>query len=674
MAAISRCVAALLFLGLLLGLLLGSGAVAALAADRQPLLQEGKKTLYERVVSHPGAKLYAGPEEGAAVVKPEVKTFTALYVYARQGSRLEVGASSTAADGWLDAAAATPWPQALTMLFTERGSRSPVLFFKDHEAIVATCTDNALDAKLEQYAAAITAAKAGQTIPADLPVIAAEPSDAEGAVSRNRFYLMPLFGVDTRFPGTQLIEVASIDPGSGGAKAAAGGGGPLQAKNAAPAELSTAVAFVIDTTISMRPYIEQSLAVIRNIYNALENSPHKGKVAFAVVAFRNSTAATPGLEYTSKVVSDFKTVSDRRSLEDALAVVREATASSHSFDEDSLSGVKTAVDSLSWQQYGSRVMLLVSDAGPLAGADKYSATRMEPSEIADYLRTKGIWLTAVHVKSPSGKKDHPYAAKAYKDLARMSDGTVSYLGIDATTPQHGAAQFDQIGKTLAQGYLGLVTATAEGKLLQKPKEEPVAQDPEARAKQLADISGYAMQLEFLGAKRQNQAPSVVRAWIADTDLGALAKGLPNPPATAEPAVLLTKNQLSDLSKRLKIVLDEATTSQRLGNTGFFQSIISAAAQLTRDPSRFSAAPGLNLAQTGVLGEYLDGLPYKSDILGMTEADWYNKSVGEQTQFINRLRSRIARYDEYDKDRGNWESFGSPNAGDWVYRVPLTVLP
>jgi len=669
MPAILRCVAALLLLTAL-------GAAAAAAADRQPLLQEGKKTLFERVVSHPGAKLYAGPDEGAAVVRPEVKTFTALYVYTRQGARLEVGASTTAADGWIDAAAATPWPQALTMLFTERGSRSPVLFFKDHESIVATCTDNALDAKLEQYAAAIAASKAGQTIPADLPVIAAEPSDAEGAVSRNRFYLMPLFGVDARFaPGTQLIEVASIDPGSSGAKAGAGaGGGPLQAPNAAPGELSTAVAFVIDTTISMRPYIEQSLAVIRSIYNALENSPHKGKVAFAVVAFRNSTAAAPGLEYTSKVVSDFKTVSDRRSLEEALAVVREATASSHSFDEDSLSGVKTAVDSLSWQQYGSRVMLLVSDAGPLAGADKYSATRMDPSEVADYLRAKGIWLTAVHVKSPSGKKDHPYAAKAYKDLARMSDGTVSYLAIDATTPQHGAEQFDHIGKTLAQGYLGLVTATAEGKLLQKPKEEPAAQDPEARAKQLAEISGYAMQLEFLGAKRQNQAPSVVRAWIADTDLGALAKGVTNPPATAEPAVLLTKNQLSDLSKRLKIVLDEATTSQRLGNTGFFQSIISAAAQLTRDPSRFSSAPGLNLAQTGVLGEYLDGLPYKSDILGMTEADWYNKSVGEQTQFINRLRSRIARYDEYDKDRGNWESFGSPNAGDWVYRVPLTVLP
>lgn len=645
-------------------------AVSAWSAERRPLLQEGKKTLFQRVVTHPGAKLYAGPEDGAKVVRPDVKTFTALYVYAKQGSRLEVGAASNAADGWIDAAAATPWPQAITMLFTPRSNRDPVLFFRDHQAILSTCMANDLADKLRQYHEVFDAAKQGQAPADNLPVVASEPADAQGAVSSKRFYLMPVLNIDSQFQGTQLIEVASIDPGSAGPA----GGGPLKPKNAQPADLRTGIAFVIDTTVSMRPYIEETLAVIRNIYDALEQSPNKDKVAFAVVAFRNSTAATPGLEYTSKVVSDFKTVSDRKSLEDALAAVREATASSHSFDEDSLAGVKTAVDSLSWKDFASRVMLLVTDAGPIRGTDKYSATRMDPTELADYLRTNNIWLTALHIKSPSGNKDHPYAEKAYKDLARMGDGTVSYIPLNARTPQAGAEQFDRAGRTLAKGYEGLVAATAAGKLLPKPKEEPKAADPEERARQLAAITGYAMQLEFLGAKRQNKAPSVVSAWVSDADLTALAANRPNPPLTMQPAVLLTKNQLSDLSKRLKIVLNEATAAQRLNSPGFFQNIVSAAAQLTRDPSQFSSAPGLNLAQTGVLGEYLEGLPYKSEILGLTEADWYSKSVGEQTQFIDHLRSRIARYDEYDKDRGNWESFGSPNPGDWVYRVPLTALP
>jgi serine/threonine-protein kinase PpkA len=662
-ANLRRIVAVVFLLGL---------TVSAWAADRQPLLQEGKKTLFQRVITHPGAQLYAGAEDGAQVVAGDVKTFTVMYVYGKQGNRLEVGVATNAAAGWIDAAATTPWPQAITMLFTERTNRAPVLFFKDHQAILSTCTDNDLAGKVRQALDAVAAAKKGQPLAENFPVLAAEPSDEEGAVSRKRFYLMPVLNIDNQFQGTQLLEVASIDPGSAGAPGA--GGGPLKPKNSQPTELKTGIAFVIDTTISMHPYIEEALAVIRSIYDALDKSPYKDKVAFSVVAFRNSTAATPGLEYTSKVVSDFKTVSDRKSLEDALAAVREATASSHSFDEDSMAGVKAAVDTLSWKDYASRVMLLVTDAGPIRGADKYSSTKMDPSELADYLRTNSIWLTALHVKSPSGMKDHAYAEAAYKNLAKMSDGTVSYLGINASTPQAGAAQFERIGQTLAKGYLGLVSATAEGKMLAKPKEEPKAADPEARARQLAAISGYAMQLEFLGAKRQNKAPSVVSAWISDTDLVALAENRPNPPLAIQPAVLLTKNQLSDLSKRLKIVLDEATTAQRLGSPGFFQNVVSAAAQLTRDPSKFSNAPGLNLAQTGALGEYLEGLPYKSEILGLTESDWYNKSVGEQTQFIDHLRSRIARYDEYDKDRANWESFGSPNPGDWVYRVPLTALP
>jgi hypothetical protein len=49
-------------------------------------------------------------------------------------------------------------------------------------------------------------------------------------------------------------------------------------------------------------------------------------------------------------------------------------------------------------------------------------------------------------------------------------------------------------------------------------------------------------------------------------------------------------------------------------------------------------------------------------------------VGQQTAFVNRLKSRIARYDEYEKDRDNWESFGAQNSDDWLYRVPLNMLP
>jgi serine/threonine-protein kinase PpkA len=537
----------------------------------------------------------------------------------------------------------------------------PVLFFRDHESLVRTCADENLGGLVRTYMQQAEKQRAGQ----DTPVIAMEPSDSEGAVSRNRFYLMPVLNMDDQFQVTRLVEVASIDPGSGAGQAA---------RTPSPDELTTGVAFVIDTTISMRPYIEQTLSVVRAIYDKLEKSPDGDKVSFAVVAFRNSLTASPGLEYVTRVISDFKNVRDRQSLESALAAVREAAASSHAFDEDSLGGVKTAVDKLSWGSFGSRVMLLVSDAGPLGGSDEYSSTGMDAAEMGDYLRANNIWLTALHVRTPQGRTNHARAEKAYRDLSRMTDGAASYIPLNAATPQSGAADFARTGRALADSYSQMAEATAAGRMLAKPLPSAPADDPEERARQLAAITGYAMQLEFFGASRNTRAPDVVRAWIADADLERLAEDTASPVIAVTPAVLLTKNQLSDLTAQLKLIIDQATRSQRLGGTDFFQSLISMAAQLARDPSRFSHTPGQNLAQTGVLGEFLDGLPYKSDVLGMTENDWYNKSVGEQAQFINRLRSRIARYEEYDKDRTNWESFGSPNPGDWVYRVPLSMLP
>ena len=100
--------------------LLAGWTLAAHAADRTPLLMEGKKTLYQRVITHPGASLYAGQGEGSTVIQKAVRPFSVFYVYTRDGNWLEVGASTTKPDGWIKATDTTAWNQALTLLFTDR--------------------------------------------------------------------------------------------------------------------------------------------------------------------------------------------------------------------------------------------------------------------------------------------------------------------------------------------------------------------------------------------------------------------------------------------------------------------------------------------------------------------------------------------------------------------------
>lgn len=652
----------------------------------EPLVQEGKKTVFQRVVSHPSAILFSDSEMTKQKGTP--RTFTSFYVFDRKPGKLQVGVSTEKPDGWIKSSSVTEWPQAITMVFTDQMGRDPVLFFKDHQAIKNACEAENIGNYLKEYVR-LFGEKA--RIPDDSPVIAAEPMGEEGQVSKNRFYLLPVLNIDTQYKesGTNLLEVASIDPGnleassgkSASEKAGSGqadGNNDGKSPNAAP-RMKTGLAFVIDTTISMRPYIEQTTKLIHEIYDSLQESPAKDDVEIAIVAFRNNMDKAPGIEYTTKVISDFKNVKERKELESLLREVKEAKVPTHAFDEDSFAGVKEAVDRLNWSKFNSRAILLVTDAGPLKEGDPTSSTGFSAEGLADYLRAQGIYLTVAHVKSPNGSKDHNYAEKQYRELSKMSNNRSSYVDIKALTAKQGSETFKKVGQILGTTYRKVVEATNAGEKVQKPKTEEIPQkaSPEEKMKRLAEATGYAMQLQFAGSVNKTEAPTVVKAWISDSDLANLEKNPQDAPVPAVyPAVLMTKSQLSQLRKQIKLIITTAEEAflRDSENFNFYEQLISAAAQMSRDPSKFNADPNANLAQKGVLLEVLDGLPYRSRILGLKKEDWVNMSTGEQQEFISRLKALFARYDEYDRDERNWESFGSTNPNEWVYRVPLNMLP
>ncbi len=663
-----------------MALALGLGWVICLGAqaqaqERKPLLMAGKKTLYERVITHPGAQMREAPGSEAKPLPNPVKPFTAYYVYARQnlgGSEwLEVGPSTNAALGWVEARLTSPWRQALTLVMSERTGRQPVLFFRDRQALdqVAQSSDpGATCARLAQEFVSMQ----GQASRPGFPVLAMEPT--QKAVSQQRFYLIPIMSYEEPYEGVKFLEVACIDPGQQAAPAA--GSGP--SAGGAPAgrleNLRTGIVFVIDTTISMGPYIERARQAVRTIFDQVQKAGLTDKVAFGMVAFRNNLDKAPGLEYLAKVISDLRDGTQRADLENALAQVTEAKASSHSFDEDAFAGVKLALDQLNWQPYGARLIYLISDAGALRNNDPLSATRMNEAEIADLARAKNVKIFALHLKTPAGvahgRNNHVTAEAQYRALTGQQDKDIGqlYQPIPAGGPGGGVDTFGQVVERVSNQMVAVVEKTAKGEAATPPSSKPET-DPVKEMERKAAALGYAMQLEFLGRRDAVRAPQVLRAMVSDEDLSAPGRK-PNFVTT----VLLTKNQLSDLQRQLRIIVDSAMRTKQTGSKDFFQSIISASTQMSRDPSAFSRAPGANLAQLGVLGECLDGLPYVSSVQRMTEERWYGMSVGEQTAFINDLRSKIQRYAEYHDDKDNWESFGAANPGDAVYRVPLAMLP
>ena len=83
----------------------------------------------------------------------------------------------------------------------------------------------------------------------------------------------------------------------------------------------------------------------------------------------------------------------------------------------------------------------------------------------------------------------------------------------------------------------------------------------------------------------------------DEKTGAQAPTVP----AVEVAVLVTKNQLSDLHDQLQTIIDNAERTKKTDSNDFFQGILSASTRMSRDPSM--PTQGKTLAQLGGPGVF-----------------------------------------------------------------------
>ena len=642
---------------LLATLLAGYAGQAALAAT--PLLMEGKKTLYQRVLTHPGAQLRQAPGAGGQPLATAPPTFSVLYVYERQTLEgepwLRVGAASSGeAEGWIPASQVSDWKQSLVLKFAERAGRLPVLFFRTQNPLTALLNDPAPAQRVQALLSQAQAAKAGQASAGEL--VALEPQDT--AVAQSRFYLLPIFNfaeTEARTPTgsrlVQLLQVASIDPGGG-----------MQTTTAPPPRaMKTAMVFVIDTTLSMGPYIDRTRQVIAKLYDAIAAAGLGDKASFGLVAYRSSTAKTPGLEYVSQIYANLQEGHDREQFLNLVSSVKDTKVSSHAFDEDAFAGIMNALDNMDWSDYGARILFLITDAGALSSKDPFAATGMDAGQISEVAQQRQIKIFVLHLLTPQGVKNHKLAEAQYRNLASATIPGIqdTYIPI----PAGDVNRFGQEIEGLASVYTQLVRDVAAGKPLSPPPPAKTFTNPKAKA----EVLGYAMYMDFLGRSRSTQAPRVVSAWVADRDLVNPGNGV------FQICLLLSKHQLNELQRGLKAVV-EAAAKTRISPQNFFQEIASAAAHLSREPNRLGQKALSNLYESGLLGEYLEGLPYKSKVLAMSQETWLSLAASEQQDFIDELESKIKLYEKFHNDTDNWVSFGNAGPGDAVYRVPLSTLP
>ncbi|WKN24624.2 vWA domain-containing protein [Azotobacter vinelandii] len=652
-------------MALLGGLLLGACAGPALAADDKPLLQAGKKTLYQRVLTTPSCRL--GDQPGAAGGKPQ-PAFTRFYVYQRQkvgdGEWLKVGPDSYGKTlGWIDAGCAVDWKMQMTLALTNPAGREPLLFFRQRETLDKLFGADDPGKLLKP----IRANLAGQG--RDAAVVAREPDYAVDLAKR--FYLLPV--LDAREIMTEKgfrvreLEVASVtaaEPKSA-EQAARDKAGEVNTLKG----FSAAVVFVIDSTISMGPYIDRTREAIRKIYQRIEQEKLLEQVRFGLVAYRSNIKEVPALEYVSKLYVDPAKVQGGEDFLAKMAALKPATVSSSRFDEDAYAGVMRALDGIDWTRFGARYIVLVSDAGALDGTDPLSATGLDAAQVRLEAKHRGVAIYSLHLKTPSGAKNHASAEAQYRDLSNNPIlNKPLYYPVDAGDVDNFGSKID----ALAVAITGQVKAAYRGEMAAGSALGADADyGGKADATLLEDTAklGHAMRLAYLGAATGASAPPVFHAWIGDRDF--VKQNVP----TTEVRVLLTKAQLSDLAEVVKKIADAANEGLISPNE-MFERLRSVAATMGKDPNQLQkGGKSATLAEMGLMAEYLEGLPYLSEVLSLDEETWKGMEGLEQEKFIRRLNTKLKYYQKYNADADRWVSLAEgSDPRDHVYPVPLEALP
>ena len=626
---------------LLLPTLAMAQGIATPPQSRRALLIEGKQTLTQKVLTRPGATLHAQPGAGEGQAVPG---FTLFHVYARQGMGteewIEVGRDAQGATaGWMRAERAVPWNQTMVLAFTNPAGRERTMFFGDG----ATLRRVILARDMPAAAAEIRRAPDGR-------VVALEP-ETWVDIARN-FYLLPVLSAEEveneRGDRMRLLEVASA---------------PTERPPPAPmrdplATFRGSLVFVVDSTLSMQRYLDRTREAVRNVVGRLGDTALRDRVRFGLVAFRDDLGGNPVLEYVTRVFARPDFSQPPAAILPAIAAVNEAPESNEGFDEDAVAGLKAALDEIDWSGLGGRFVILVTDAGTRDANDPRSSTHLGIPEIRELLHQRGIYTFALHLLTPEGRNNHARAAAQYRELTRV-EGVRDPLYFPIPGGEVGA--FGQTVEAITEALLQRVAAITGVPIGRLRTNAPA---PPPQVQQQIDVVAQAVRLAYLGRVQEAAAPDIVRSFTTDRDLADPTR------ANLDVRVLLTRDQLSDLREALRLVIEQANAGRMRPQT-VFANIRNAALAAARDPQRIGNLDRLGAA----FGEYLDGLPYRSQVMELTERAWLEMQSGGQRELLNALEAKLRLYEEYARTPSLWTQLGSgTDPGAAVFPMPLDQLP
>lgn len=636
-------------------------AAPGFAAERAPLLVEGKTTVFQRVLTKPDAMLHAEPD--GAVTNP-LRPFQPLYVYGRRDDAwIEVGRGrATGPEGWIPAERTVEWHQNIVVSFSNPAGRERQLMFESQNALMAVVRHEAPIGVARELRQQAVAGGAGAA-----PGVATIEPEEHIDITRN-FYLFPILDWQMEehpmtFELIRVLRLASLPLETAT---------PVEAEETPP---TAGVAFVIDTTRSMQPYIEATRNAVAAIVDRIRDSEVGASIRFAAIGFRDSPEAARAvdpardIEYRTRLFLPLDPDQGPAAVNASFAAIEEARQPTLDYHEDALSGVWQAINMPQWETAGDeggpikqRYVVVISDASPKPPGDpslEPDIRDLDPASVLERARSKQITLAAIHLKAPDGQANHRAAEAAYSQMTQSpTSGRPLYYPVDLAGAADPAAAFRPVVDEVANFVIGEYRRTAR-ELMEAQQDRELTPLEEA---------SLAMRLAWLGRERDTGAPEIIEAWAID-------RALENPLIPAlDVRLLVTKNQISTMADVLREILTLGETTQGEMRQGeFFDLLRGALARIAQDPDNLVDTEYGTLDEA--VGEFLGDLPYQSPILeNITAEKWQN--MGPQRRVVlDRVRARLQLYEHYHDDPALWTALyeGAPES-EHVFAMPFESLP
>lgn len=661
-----------LSLTLTLGLAAALGSPAP-AQTREPLIMEGKDTLFRRVLIRDATRRHDAPDGSAGA---RVAPLQPLFVYAEVGDWFQVGLDDQGGDlFWVKSDTTVAWRQNIVATFEGSENVGRVLFFSSEDAAYeAIESEDPARTSGEMRAMALDA-EAGGTASED--IVALGPRAMPDL--RQNLYVMPILDseeavLESNGAYVNVLKVAVARVNASGEDTNSSGT-PITDSVPLPEvdrrNFKAGVVFVVDTTISMEPYIRGTRAALEEVYRNVEAAASDG-VSFGLIGYRDNLSAAPDLGYDVQTFVSLADGNDPRTFLAGIDRMNEAETTSRNFREDSYAAINAALTDMDWGPYGARYIVLVTDAGPREAGDEFSATRLTGRALNSLVKERlEASLAVIHLKTPKGTSDHASAESAYRDLTQEANVGSLYFDVQDGDP----TAYQDAARQLGQLIVEQVTAfrsddpAGSGSAILDPDASPI-DDPNADLMTRAIRSaGRTMQLNYLGRESGAQAPDVFEAFVADRDFDR--PGLK--PLSIR--LLLSKRELSDLDEALKVIIRKGEDNV-LSPGEMFGQVLSAAADMSRRPDKVARNADTTLAEAVSVSEMLDGLPYRSRIMTVTEEDWVSLGIAEQQSILSGLMDKVELYARFNETTDQWVDYlgTGAQAGNLLYPMRLDDLP